>query len=98
MFLTTDPAAMSTAASGLRAIGSTMVAGNAAAAAPTTGVLPPSLDEVGALLAAQFGTHGGVYQAVSGIATAMHEMFVSTMGVSAGSYAVTEAANVAASM
>ena len=89
---------MTAAGSGLQAIGSTMVAGNAAAAAPTTGVLPPSLCETGALLAASFGVHGGVYQAASGIATAIHEMFVATMGVSAGTYAATEAANVAASM
>jgi hypothetical protein len=38
-----------------------------------------------------------MYQAVSAQAAAIHEMFVNTLGVSAGSYAATEAANAAAS-
>jgi PE family len=37
-----------------------------------------------------------MYQAVSAQATAVHEMFVNTLGMSSGSYAVTEAANAAA--
>ena len=98
MFVATDPAAMVAAAGGLQAIGSTMVPGNAAAAAPTTGVLPPAVDDTSALLAAAFGVHGGVYQAAAGIATAIHELFVATMGVSSGSYAATEAINAAAAM
>jgi PE family len=37
-----------------------------------------------------------MHQAVSAQAAAIHEMFVNTLGVSAGSYAATEAANAAA--
>ena len=61
-------------------------------AVPTTGV-------VSALTAAQFAAHAQMYQAVSAqtTATAIHEMFVSTLGVSSGSYAATEAANAVAS-
>jgi PE family len=37
--------------------------------------------------------HTQMYQAVSAQAAAIHEMFVNTLGTSAGSYAATEAAN-----
>jgi PE family len=37
-----------------------------------------------------------MYQAVSAQAAAIHDMFVSTLGTSAGSYAATEAANAVA--
>jgi hypothetical protein len=36
------------------------------------------------------------YQAISAQAAAIHDMFVNTLGVSAGSYAATEAANAVA--
>jgi hypothetical protein len=92
-FVTTQPEPMMAAASDLQAIGSAVSAGNAAAASPTTGVIPAAADEVSALAAAQFAAHAQTYQAVSGQAAAIHEMFVSTLGTSAGSYASTEAAN-----
>ena len=65
---------------------------NAAVAAPTTEVVPAAADEVsatyrGAVRQAQ------MYQAVSAQGTAIREMFVNTLGTSAGSYAATEAAN-----
>jgi hypothetical protein len=75
-----------------------MSAGNMAAAAPTTGVIPAAADEVSALTAAQFAAHAEMYQAISAQATAIHEMFVNTMGISAGSYAATEVANAAAAL
>jgi hypothetical protein len=92
-FVTTQPEVLAAAAGNLQAIGSTMAAHNAAVAAPTTGVIPAAADEVSALTAAQFATHAQMYQAVSAQAAAIHEMFVNTLGTSAGSYAVTEAAN-----
>jgi PE family protein len=95
-FVTTRPEALTAAAGSLQGIGSAMSAQNAAAAAPTTGVVPAAADEVSALTAAQFAAHAEMYQAVSTQAAAIHEMFVNTLGTSAGSYAVTEAANVAA--
>jgi hypothetical protein len=84
------------AAGTLQGIGSAMSAQNAAAAAPTTGVVPAAADEVSALTAAQFAAHAQMYQAVSAQAQAIHEMFVNTLGMSSGSYAATEAANVLA--
>jgi PE family len=92
-FVTIEPAMLSTAAGSLQSIGSAMSAGNVAAAAPTTGVVPAAADEVSALTAAQFAAHARMYQAVSAQAAAIHDMFVSTMRASGGSYAATEAAN-----
>ena len=95
-FVTTQPEMLASAAGELQSIGSAVAAGNTAAAAPTTGVVPAAADEVSALTAAQFAAHGALYQAVSAQATAIHDLFVTTLGTSAGSYAATEAANAAA--
>lgn len=98
MFVSADPAAMAAAAANLQGIGSMVTSGNAAAAAPTMGVIAPSLDETGALMAAAFATHGGVYQAAAGVATAFHEMMVAMLGTNSASYVATEAANAIASL
>ena len=95
-FVTTQPAILASAAGDLQSIGSAMAAGNMAAAAPTTGVVPAAADEVSALTAAQFAAHAQLYQAIGAQATAIHELFVNTLGTSAASYACTEAANAAA--
>jgi PE family len=95
-FVTAQPDALAAAAGNLQSIGASMSAENAAAAGPTTGVLPAAADEVSALTAAQFAAHAQMYQAVSAQAAAIHQMFVSTLATSAGSYAATEAANAAA--
>jgi hypothetical protein len=95
-FVTTQPEALAAAAATLQGIGSGVSAQNAAAAAPTTGVIPAAADAVSALTAAQFAAHAQMYQTVSAQAAAIHEMFVRTLSISAGSYAATEAANVTA--
>jgi PE family len=95
-FLTTQPEALISAAGELQTIGSAVEAGNAAAAAPTTGVIPAAADEVSALTAAQFAAQAALYQELSAQAAAIHQQFVSVLGTSAGSYAATEAANAAA--
>ena len=95
-FVTALPAMLAAAAGQLQNIGSAVAAGNSAAAGPTTGVVPAAADEVSALTAAHFAAHGALYQELSAQATAIHELFVSALGTSAGSYAVTEAANAAA--
>ena len=94
-FITALPAALASAAGDLESIGRAVAAGSMAAAGPTTGVVPASADEVSALTAAHFGAHGALYQELSAEATAIHELFVATLGASAGSYAVAEAANAA---
>ena len=94
-FVNAHPEALSAAAGNLAAIGSSVSAQNAGAAAPTTGVIPAAADEVSALTAAMFAAHAKLYQTVSAQAKAIHEQFVHTLQTSAGSYAVTEAANAA---
>jgi hypothetical protein len=95
-FVTTQPEALSAAATSLAGIGTMMSAQNAAAAAPTTSVLPAGTDEVSALTATQFAVHAQMYQSVSAQAEAIHQQLVSTLMASATSYAATEAANTTA--
>ncbi|MCV7398721.1 PE family protein [Mycobacterium fragae] len=92
-FVTAQPEALTAAAGNLTGIGSALAAQNAAAAVPTTGVVPAAADEVSALTAAQFAMHAQMYQTVSAQATAIHEMFVNTLTTSGLSYAATEGAN-----
>lgn len=95
-FLNAVPEELTAAATQLETIGSSLTAQNAAAAAPTTALAPAALDEVSALQASLFTAYGTLYQQVSAEAQAMHEMMVSTLGISAGSYGATESLNSAA--
>ena len=95
-YVTTQPQMLSAAAGNLHGVGSVVSAANAAAAGPTTGVIPAAADEVSALTAAQFAAQAQRYQAFSAQAAAIHEQFVATLQTSAGSYLATEAANAAA--
>jgi hypothetical protein len=95
IFVTAQPEALAAAAGRLQEIGSMLAAQNAATSAPMTGVVPAAGDEVSLLAAVQFAWHGQTFQTVSAQAAAMHEKFVATLQASAGSYAATEAANVA---
>src|ERR1700758_4345579 len=90
------PELITTAATDLSNIGSTLSAANAAAAAQTTGVLAAAEDEVSAAIAAVFSAHGQAFQALSAQAAAFHDQFVQALTAGAGSYASAEAANVAA--
>jgi PE family len=92
-YVTTQPEALAQAAGALQTIGAALSAQNAAAAAPTTGLVPAAADEVSALTAARFVMHAQIYQQVSAQAAAIHESFVNTLSISSGSYADTEAAN-----
>lgn len=94
-YVTAQPEALLSSASTLLGIGDSVSTGSAAAAVPTTALIPAAADEVSALTAAQFAAHGQLYQAVSAQAAAIHEMFVQTLQVSGCSYAATEAANAA---
>jgi PE family len=92
-FVTTHPQMLTEASTDLQAIGSALSGRNAAAAGPTTGVVPAAADEVSALTAALFTAHAQMYQAVSAQAGAVHDMFVTTLAASGSSYGATEAAN-----
>jgi PE family/PPE-SVP subfamily C-terminal region len=92
-FVTIRPEALGYAAGKLQTLGSAMAAESAAVASPTTGVIPAAADEVSAMQAAIFAAYGTLYQSVNAQAAAIHELFVQTLGASAGSYAATELAN-----
>jgi hypothetical protein len=89
----TQPEALGAAAAEMQALNALVLAGNAAAAGPTTGVVPAAADVVSALTAAQFASHARLYQEISAQAAAMREQFATILGLSAGSYSATEAAN-----
>jgi hypothetical protein len=90
-FVRADPEALVTAASDLAGIGSTLGTANAAAAAPTTGVVASAADEVSAQVAALLSEHGLGYQQLSSQMAAFHERFVQTLSAGAGAYAAAEA-------
>lgn len=94
-FVNTQPEALSTAAVDLHGIGTAVAAQNAAGAQPTMGLTPAAGDEVSALIAVLFAAHAQTYQEVSAQAAAIHAGFVSTLRLSAESYAATESANAA---
>src|SRR5262245_39000875 len=80
----------------LRALNDAIGAGNVAAAGPTTGVVPAAADVVSMLTAAQFASHATRYQEISAQAAAVRQQLATTLGISAGSYGATEAANASA--
>lgn len=92
-FVITQPEALSYAAGKLQTLGSAMAAESAAAAAPTTGLVPAAADEVSALQATVFAAYGTLYQSVNEQATAIHDLFVNTLEANAGAYTATESAN-----
>lgn len=98
MFVTADPLEMGGTAGTLTALTSAFTSGNASVAAPTTMVAPAQANETALLLSAAFGTHGALYQAMAGMASAWHGMFAGAVGTSGASYAVTEAFNAAAAL
>lgn len=94
-FVSIVPENLSAAADNLQSVGSRIQAQNTASLGPTTGLIPAASDEVSAVTAMQFAAHAHTYQAVSAQATAIHQMFVTTLAAAANSYANTEAANAA---
>lgn len=95
-FVTAQSEAMLGTAAQLAGIGAALSGQSAAAAPPTTGVVPAAADEVSVLTAAQFAMHAQLYQAVAAQADAVHQALVATLAANAGAYAGTEAGNTAA--
>jgi len=90
------PEIMTSAATDLSNIGSTIRVAHAAAAASTTRVIVAAGDEVSAAIASLFSSHGQQFQAISAQAAAFQEQFVQALTAGARSYVSAEAANVAA--
>ncbi len=78
-FVSIVPEMLSKAAGNLQSVGAALAAENAAAMAPTTGLIPAAADQVSALTAMQFAAHAQMYQAVSSQAAAIHQMFVTVL-------------------
>ena len=87
------PEMMTTAATDLAGIGSSLSEANAAAAASTTRVITAAGDEVSAAIASLFSSHGQQFQAISAQAAAFHAQFVQSLSGAGSSYALAEAAN-----
>jgi len=92
-YVTTQPAAISAAATQLEGIGNSFATESAAAATPTTAIAPAASDEVSILQSGVFSTYGQLYQTVSAQAQTIHQQFVNLLQSSSGSYQETEAAN-----
>ncbi len=92
-FVVVPPAFLEVAAADLATIGSTISAANAAVAAPTTGILAAGADAVSTELAALFGLHGQLYQALSAQAALFHNQFVQLINGGGLQYALAEATN-----
>jgi PE family len=92
-FVIAAPAYVQAAAADLANIGSTISAANAAVATPTTAIMAAGADTVSMELAALFGVHGQMYQALSAQAALFHNQFVQLMNAGGAQYALAEAAN-----
>jgi hypothetical protein len=95
-FVRTYPEHLIAAADNLASLGAALNAGNAAAAGPTTGVVPAAIDEVSILTAAQFASHAARFQELHALAAQIQAALTAALATSGGSYAATEAANAAA--
>jgi hypothetical protein len=95
-FLTAIPQELASAAARLQAIGSALEAQVAGAASPTSIVAPAASDSVSLLQSGIFSSYGTLFQQLAAEANTVQQQFASTLGLSSGTYAATEAANAAA--
>lgn len=84
---------IASAANQLEVIGTGISAQSAAAAAPTSSVVPAGSDPVSALQSALFSAYGSLYQQISAEAQAIHQQFVQMLNQSGLSYSTAEATN-----
>jgi broad specificity phosphatase PhoE len=90
-FLLVAPEILESAAADITQIGSTVGAGNLAAAIPRTQLTAAAADEVSAAIAAVFGAHAKEYQAAAALAATYHEQFSRGLSSAAASYVNAEA-------
>ncbi len=79
-FVNAVPEMLATSARNLASVGTSLSGANAAAAAPTTGVLAAGADEVSEAIASLFGDHAAQYQSLSAKAAEFHQRFVQALG------------------
>jgi PE family len=92
-FVRAQPEVLNAVADELHSVNAAVQEGSSAAATSTTGVVPAAADVVSLLTAAQFASHARRFQEISVQAATVRERLAATLGISAGSYAATEAAN-----
>lgn len=90
-----EPEILAGASGELMSINAVMRAGSAAAAGPTTSVVPAAADLVSLMAATQFARHATLFQEIAEHAVSVQEQLALTLGVSGASYGITEAANAA---
>lgn len=96
-WLNIQPWAVTDAAQGLQNIGTQLEEAVAQASAPTLGAaIPAAADEVSAMIAELFGTHGAQFQQVAGIAAQFQNQFINTLTQAAATYQATEQAGMQA--
>jgi PE family len=86
------PDVMTTAATDLARLASTLDAAHKVAAAPTTAIAPTAADEVSTAVAGVFAQHAVDFHALAGQAVAFHDQFVHNLTAGAASYASAESA------
>ncbi|OBA70031.1 hypothetical protein A5641_13780 [Mycobacterium sp. 1554424.7] len=91
--LAVAPDWLTSAASDLEGIGSSVSAAHLAAAVPTTGVAAAAADEVSQAVAALFAGYGKEFQALGTRASAFEQQFVQALTAAAGSYLGAEEAS-----
>jgi hypothetical protein len=92
--LVVTPELLTSAATDLDGIHSTLNAAYLAAAVPTTGLAAAAADEVSEAVAALFARYGKEFQALSARASAVGQQFAQALNSAAGSYATGEARSV----
>src|SRR6478735_454908 len=88
-----SPAVLQWVAANLDSIRENLASATAAAALPTTGMVPAAADEVSAAITSLFSRFGGEYQALAAEAEAFHDQFTRSMAAGGAAYAGAEASN-----
>ncbi|MBX9978505.1 MAG: PE family protein, partial [Mycobacterium gordonae] len=91
-FVSVSPDVVTTAASSLSELGSSISAANVAAALPTTVVAAAGTDEISVAVAALFGGYAREYQVIGARVAGWQEQFVVSLHTASGAYAAAEAA------
>ncbi len=91
--LTTVPTELAAAAAQLTAIINSLTSENAGAAAATTAIVPAAADPVSIQQAGIFSAYGTLYQQLATEAETIQEQYATTLQLSSGTYASTEASN-----
>ncbi|SOJ54257.1 putative PE-PGRS family protein PE_PGRS24 [Mycobacterium simulans] len=94
MSLMVAPELITDTATRVENLGSMIRAANAAAAAPTMGLLPAGADDISAVVSEMFAEYGSAYQALGAQAAEFREQLVERYGWASRLYADTEAASV----